>query len=127
MRKLRDNTVYDEPKRLKITEKIDPETNARVFVREDGVLTVRYIDESRLVMFADGTEILTRKEGQTTFTLIKREGYIPIRQVFDPVKARARTVIGLGGTDALMGIESLMERTNDGRMTEVLMPDKTIV
>jgi hypothetical protein len=43
------------------------------------------------------------------------------------VKARARTVIGLGGTDALMGIESLMERTNDGRMTEVLMPDKTIV
>jgi hypothetical protein len=33
----------------------------------------------------------------------------------------------LGGTDALMGIESLMERTNDGRITEVLMPDKTVV
>jgi hypothetical protein len=26
-----------------------------------------------------------------------------------------------------MGIESLMERTNDGRITEVLMPDKTVV
>jgi hypothetical protein len=43
------------------------------------------------------------------------------------VKARAKTIIGLGGTDALMGIESLMERTNDGRITEVLMPDKTVV
>ena len=63
VRKLRDNSVFDEPKRLKQTEKIDPETNAKIYVREDGVLTINYIDESRLVMFADGTEILTRKEG----------------------------------------------------------------
>ncbi len=63
VRKLRDNSVFDEPRRLKQTEKIDPETNAKVYVREDGVLTINYIDESRLVMFADGTEILTRKEG----------------------------------------------------------------
>ena len=63
VRKLRDNSVCDEPRRLKQTEKIDPETNAKVYVREDGVLTIHYIDESRLVMFADGTEILTRKEG----------------------------------------------------------------
>jgi hypothetical protein len=63
VRKLRDNSVFDEPHRLKQTEKIDPETNAKVYVREDGVLTINYIDESRLVMFADGTEILTRKEG----------------------------------------------------------------
>lgn len=79
MRKLRDNSVFDEPRRLKQTEKIDPETNAKVYVREDGVLTIYYIDESRLVMFADGTEILTRKEGQTVFTLVKKEDYIPVR------------------------------------------------
>lgn len=113
-----------------MTEKIDPETNAKVYVREDGVLTVVYVDESRLVMFADGTEIFTRKKevgGQTVITLVTKTGYIPVRQVFDPVKARAKTIIGLGGTDALMGIESLMERTNDGRITEVLMPDNTVV
>ncbi len=79
VRKLRDNSVFDEPRRLKQTEKIDPETNAKVYVREDGVLTIYYIDESRLVMFADGTEILTRKEGQTVFTLVKKEDYIPVR------------------------------------------------
>jgi hypothetical protein len=28
IRKLKDNQIYDEPKRMKITEKIDPETNA---------------------------------------------------------------------------------------------------
>jgi len=55
VRKLQDNLVYDEPKRLKITEKLDPETSAHVSVREDGVLIIKYIDESRLVMMPDGT------------------------------------------------------------------------
>jgi hypothetical protein len=52
---------------------------------------------------------------------------VPVRQVFDPVKARARTVIGLGGTDSLMGIDTIMERTNNGKITEVLMPDGSVV
>jgi hypothetical protein len=63
IRKLRDNSIYDEQRRYRLNEKIDPETNARVFIREDGVLTVKYVDDSRLVMFADGTEIFQRKEG----------------------------------------------------------------
>jgi hypothetical protein len=29
---------------MKITEKIDPETNAVIQTREDGVLTIRYVD-----------------------------------------------------------------------------------
>jgi len=127
VRKLRDNQVYDEPRRLKLNEKIDPETNARVTIREDGVLTVHYVDESKLVMFADGTEIFTRKEDKTTISVIRKEGYIPLRLIYDPVKARAKTVIGLGGTDAMMGIDNIMERSNDGRVTEILMPDRSIV
>jgi hypothetical protein len=79
VRKLRDNSVFDEPRRLRLNEKVDPETNARVTVREDGVLTIKYVDESRLVMFADGTEIYTRKDGQSTIYIIKKEGYTPIR------------------------------------------------
>ncbi len=79
VRRLKDNSVTDEPRRLKLTEKIDPETNALVSVREDGVLTIKYVDDSRLVMFQDGTEIFTRKEEQTVFTLISRAGFIPVR------------------------------------------------
>ena len=59
--------------------------------------------------------------------IITKEGFAPVRQIFDPVKARARTIIGLGGTDSMMGIDTVMERTNDGRITEVLLPDKTVV
>jgi hypothetical protein len=55
VRKLQDNLVYDEPRRLKISEKLDPETNAHISVREDGVLIINYIDEKRLVMLPDGT------------------------------------------------------------------------
>ncbi len=61
------------------------------------------------------------------YTLVTKQGYVPVRQTFDPVKARAKTIIGLGGTDALMGIENIMERCNDGRITEVIMPDKSTV
>lgn len=78
-------------------------------------------------MFTDGSEIFTRKEGQSTIMMIKKDGYIPVRQIYDPVKARAKTIIGLGGTDALMGIDTIMERCNDGRITEVLLPDKSVV
>ena len=55
VRKLKDNLVYDEPKRLKISEKIDPETSATIKVREDGVLTINYIDDKKLVQMPDGT------------------------------------------------------------------------
>jgi hypothetical protein len=78
-------------------------------------------------MFADGTEIYTRKEDQTSISIVRKEGYIPVRIIFDPVKARAKTIIGLGGTDAMMGIDNIMERSNDGRVTEILMPDRSVV
>lgn len=127
VRKLKDNQVYDESKRVRITEKLDPETSAQIYVREDGVLTIKYPDERRLVQHPDGTEILTTKQGQSTITTVSHPQFIPLRLTFDPVKARARTVIGLGGTDALMGNENIMERSNNGRITEVLMPDGTVV
>ena len=56
-----------------------------------------------------------------------KENYAPVRIIYDAVKARAKSVIGLGGTDALIGIEKIMERTNNGKLSEVLLPDKTIV
>lgn len=127
VRKLKDNLVYDEPKRLKISEKIDPETNAVIRVREDGVLTINYIDDKKLVQMPDGTQILTKKENGNTVTIVSKEGFVPVRLILDPVKARAKTIIGLGGTDSLMGSDNLMERSNNGKITEVLLPDKTIV
>eukprot|EP00352_Strombidinopsis_acuminata_P007671 CAMPEP_0176358814 /NCGR_PEP_ID=MMETSP0126-20121128/15851_1 /TAXON_ID=141414 ORGANISM="Strombidinopsis acuminatum, Strain SPMC142" /NCGR_SAMPLE_ID=MMETSP0126 /ASSEMBLY_ACC=CAM_ASM_000229 /LENGTH=179 /DNA_ID=CAMNT_0017713201 /DNA_START=478 /DNA_END=1017 /DNA_ORIENTATION=- len=59
--------------------------------------------------------------------MITKDGYAPFKVTYDPVKARAQTVIGLGGTDALMGKDTLMERSNGGRLSEVYLPDKTVV
>jgi hypothetical protein len=59
--------------------------------------------------------------------VVTKEGYSPVREIFDPVKARAKTVIGLGGTDALMGSDNIMERCNNGRIMEVFLPDRTVV
>jgi hypothetical protein len=77
----------------------------------------------------DGTQIFTKKENESggTVTIVTKEGFAPVREIFDPVKARAKTIIGLGGTDSLMGTDNIMERCNNGRITEVLLPDKTTV
>jgi len=71
--------------------------------------------------------MLTKKENGNTVTIISKEGFVPVRLILDPVKARAKTVIGLGGTDSLMGSDNILERSNNGKVTEVLLPDKTIV
>ena len=130
LRRVKERVVADDAVKLKETVKIDPETNATIKIREDGVLIIEYIDQSSLIVMPDGTNILkkNRSDGEKgTVTFITKEGYVPIRQFNDPVKARARTIIGLGGTDALMGKDQIMERSNTGKVTEVLLPDKTIV
>ena len=130
VRRVKDRIVQDEMERLKIDTKIDPETNAKLQIREDGVLNIEYVDQSVLLIMPDGTNILKKKraDGEAgTVTLITKDGFVPIRQIYDPVKARARTVIGLGGTDALMGKDNIMERTNTGKISEVLLPDRTVV
>jgi hypothetical protein len=99
-------------------------------IREDGVLLIDYVDDSRLTIFPDGTNILKKKRSDGdagTVTLITKDNYAPVRLIFDPVKARARTIIGLGGTDALMGKDNIMVRSNTGKVSEVLLPDKTVV
>lgn len=40
---------------MKINSKVDPETNATVSIREDGVLHVEYIDQTSYLTMPDGT------------------------------------------------------------------------
>ena len=129
-RRVKDGIISDDEMKLRAETKVDPETNASLLIREDGVLMIDYVDQSKLIIMPDGTNILhkNRSDGnQGTVTFITKDGYAPVRQTFDPVKARARTVIGLGGTDALMGKDLIMERTNTGQISEVLLPDKTVI
>ena len=132
-RNLRTQTFPDLIQRLKTVTTVDPETSAVVEIREDGLLKITYADRKTLFVFPDNTHLLITKSGPAeegsavTTTLVKKEGFAPVRIISDPVKARANTIIGLGGTDALMGKDNIMERSNGGVISEVLLPDRTIV
>lgn len=55
IRSTKDNLAFDEFKKVKVTEKIDPEINAMLYIREDGVLVTKYEDGSILSVFPDST------------------------------------------------------------------------
>ena len=82
VRKLKGRIIVDEETKLKSQTKVDPETNATLKIREDGVLSIEYIDQTSLKIMPDGTSILTKKrsDGEAgTITYITKEGYAPVR------------------------------------------------
>jgi hypothetical protein len=85
-----------------------------------------------VLVFPDHSKILITKEGQdeesaTVTSLFSQEGYAPVQIINNPIKARASTIIGQGGTDALMGNANIMERSHGGLVSMLLLPDQTIV
>jgi hypothetical protein len=49
--------------------------------------------------------------------------YSTVRVLFDEVKARTDTIIGLGSAFANVGHDSLFERSNNGIIIETYLPD----
>lgn len=109
---------------LRVDHKIDPETNVDVTVRSDKVTQIFYKD-STLTMHHDNTLILSKNDGSEK--IIEKKGFAPIKIKFSAFKSRAKTVIGLGGQNALMGFDDIMERSNDGYLFETYLPDQTLV
>ena len=132
-RNVRNNRCEDLKIRLESNQKVDPETGAIVNIREDGFLRIEYVDRSSLLVFPDHTKLLITRTGadeeesKTLTKLFTKEGYSPVKITYDPIKARSGTVIGLGGADALMGRDGIMERSNGGLVSEVFLPDRSIV
>lgn len=67
------------------------------------------------------------EETRVITTYFEKEGYSTVKLTYDPVKARSQTMIGLGGADALMGRDSIMERSNGGLISETFLPDRSII
>jgi len=110
---------------LRVEHKIDPETNTNVLIRSDKVMLIYYNDNTTLIMHHDDTLIYSKNDGSER--IIERKGFAPVKIYFDAFKSRAKTVIGMGGTNALMGYDNIMERSNYGFLIETYLPDKTIV
>lgn len=63
-------------------------------IREDKVIVITYKDGSLYTQHKDGTKMYTSSDGQ--IVLVESEKYATIKVRLDEVKARMKTVIGLG-------------------------------
>ena len=103
-----------------------------MLVREDGLLKITYTDRSTMLIFPDNSKIFITEssadeDSSVSIATFSQEGYAPVRVTMDPVKGRSGTIIGMGGTDALMGKDAIMERSFGGCVSELLLPDQTTV
>ena len=110
------------------SEHYDPESLSRTIVREDNVKTIQYPDGSRIVLHNDGTKIHTSATvKEVTNYTIENDSFATVEISYDEVKKRTQTTLAAGSTEALIGSDNLMNRTYDGRLSKVTLPDKTFV
>ena len=102
-------------------------------IREDGFLKVEYANGNVMMVYQDHTKVFIHKsdmaneDARVVSTFFEKEGYSSVKVTYDPIKARAQTVIGLGGADALMGRDGVMERSNGGLVSETFLPDRSVI
>ena len=118
----------DEEQPVFFSEHYDPESLSRTIVREDNVKIIQYPDGSKIVLHNDGTKIYTSATVKEIYHYtIEKDSYASIDIVYDAVKKRTQTTIAAGSTEALIGSDDLMNRTFDGRLSKVILPDKTLI
>lgn len=81
-RRIKDQVIFDDEQPVKSETKTDPETNAVLTTREDGLLIIDYADSTKYIIFPDGTEIVNknRPDGEAgRMTIISKDGYVPVR------------------------------------------------
>jgi hypothetical protein len=110
------------------TEHYDPESLSRTIVREDNVKTIIYPDNSRIALHNEGTKIYSSPIiKELNHYTIENSSFATVEIYYDEVKKRTQTTIAAGSTEALIGSDNLMNRTYDGRLVKIILPDKTLV
>ena len=110
------------------SEHYDPESLSRTIVREDNVKTIQYPDGAKIVLHNDGTKIYSSATVKELYHYsIENDVYATVEIFYDEVKKRTQTTIAAGSTEALIGSDNLMNRTYDGRLSKIILPDKTLV
>ena len=118
--------IEDEP--VFFSEHYDPESLSRTIVREDNVKTIQYPDGAKIVLHNDGTKIYSSAVVKELYNYsIENDIYATVEIFYDEVKRRTQTTIAAGSTEALIGSDNLMNRTYDGRLSKITLPDKTLL
>ena len=102
----------------------DPVSNTKTTVKEDKTMIINYPDKSTFVIHNDNTKIyISPTIKEVTHYLIEKENLPAIEIIYDEVKKRTKTCIAAGSTEALMGSDNLMDRTYNGRISKVYLPN----
>ena len=118
----------EEEEPVFFSEHYDPESLSRTIVREDNVKTIKYPDGAKIVLHNDGTKIYTSAVVKEIYNYtIENDNFATVEIYYDEVKKRTQTTIAAGSTEALIGSDNLMNRTFDGRLSKIILPDKTLV
>ena len=120
-RSRKDNEIELEP--IKCATVTDSVSLARVTLRQDGVLSVRYKDGRLLTKHKDETSILTSPDGQNI--IVEKMGFAPIK-VRVELNAPPKT-INKGAEGNLIGFEDVMKRAYDSKVSVTYLPDGTNV
>jgi hypothetical protein len=120
-RSRKDIEVELEP--IKCATVTDSISLARVTLRQDGVLCVKYKDGKLLTKHKDETSILTSPDGQNI--IVEKMGFAPIK-VRVELNAAPKTV-NKGAEGNLVGVDDVMKRAYDSRVSTTYLPDGTNV
>ncbi|KRX02221.1 hypothetical protein PPERSA_04843 [Pseudocohnilembus persalinus] len=117
--------VEEQHDSINCAKRTDPQSGAKIIIREDETIFITYPEGNTYCKFQDGTEITTSPK-QDLIT-VEHENYATIKVSLDFVKARTDTVIGMGSAYANVGVNNLFERSNNGRIVDTYLPDGTQV
>ena len=94
----------------------DSKTFTKTVTREDMVMIIRYSDGTQVTQHRDGTKMHVASDGGTV--LVEKEGYAPVK-----VRRTGKQNNVLTYLDAHKGSQDLLERSYDGLIMEVFLPD----
>ncbi|CAD8207264.1 unnamed protein product [Paramecium octaurelia] len=94
--------------------KNDPESGAKVYIRDDQTLIIYYKDGSQYTQHYDGTIMLIKGDK----VIVEHPNFASVVVTIDKVKQRTGTIIGMGSAYANVGFDNIFERSNDGRVVE---------
>ena len=75
--KTRDSLIQCEIESIPCATKTDPDSGARVMIREDSTVSITYADGKLFTQHCDGTKILTSADGLVI--VVEKENFAPVR------------------------------------------------
>ena len=110
---------------INCASKTDPESLARITLREDNLILIKHEDGRLYTRHKDGTLMMTSKDESSI--IVQKQKYAPVMIKLDKDQARSQTQTNIIIENEVKGSDNIMKRSNDGRVVQTYLPDNTFV